>query len=70
MGPPNGERRTGDERRRMQRRESPAGHLRNALQVLFSLSSHPAISDETFELVVSATRRVMLALWEIERRQN
>lgn len=54
----------------MQRRESPAGHLRNALQVLFSLSTHPTLDDEPFELVVGATRRVMLALWEIERRRN
>lgn len=56
------------QRRRFERRETPSGHLRNAVQVLLSLSAHPRMDDDTFELIVGATRRIMLALWEIERR--
>ena len=56
------------DRRRLDRRESPSGHLRNAVQVLLSLSTHPHLDDDAFELIVGATRRIMLALWELERK--
>ncbi len=62
------DRRTGaDRRRRTERRESPGGHVRNAIQLLEFLLAEPALADRERVELAAVTRRLWLALWEIER---
>lgn len=65
--PPPVERRGGGDRRQLgNRRESPSGHIRNALQVVLSLVETGAV-----ELSLEHTlRRLHLALGEIERMEK
>jgi hypothetical protein len=66
---PSIERRTGSDRRRADRRESAAGHLRNALQILVQLSGQLDTRPEQ-ELVGSTMRRIWLALSQIENPKD
>ncbi|MGH7644834.1 MAG: hypothetical protein ACREMR_04535, partial [Gemmatimonadales bacterium] len=62
------ERRTGTDRRhRTERRESAGGHVRNAIQLLEFLLAQPGLADRERLELAAVTRRLWLALWEIER---
>lgn len=62
------DRRSGADRRRVaERRESPGGHVRNAIQLLEFLLDEPALLDRERVELAAVTRRLWLALWEIER---
>jgi hypothetical protein len=63
------ERRTDGERRRpTDRRESPAGHLRNAIQILAALADRQPEGDTTSaELIQAAIERLHQALDEVDR---
>jgi hypothetical protein len=60
------ERRSSRKRRARQRRESAAGHLRNALQVLVHLPTGRTLDPELDADLTAAIRRVWLALLEVE----
>jgi alkylhydroperoxidase family enzyme len=63
------ERRADRERRRpTDRRESPAGHLRNAIQILAALADRQPEADKTSaELIQAAIARLHQALDEVDR---
>ncbi len=63
------ERRAGTERRRpTDRRESPAGHLRNAIQILAALADRQPEGEATsVELIQAAIERLHQALDEVDR---
>lgn len=62
------DRRTGaDRRRRGERRETPTGHLRNALHVLYGIYSQEALSDEARRAIEAAAQRMWLSLVDVER---
>ena len=61
------EQRARERRSGIDRRESAPAHVRNALQVLQELASHLAGDPEATQKLTAATRRLWLALAEIER---
>lgn len=62
------ERRRGPDRRRsMERRESAAGHVRQAIQMLEHMLALQAAGKEIEECARDVTRRLWLALGEIDR---
>jgi hypothetical protein len=66
-GPGPGEGRGPGERRAGDRRESPAGHLRNALMMLDDLTRLAEANDKAHAALAGAARRMWLALAEFER---
>ena len=54
-------------RRRLERRDSAAGHLRNALQMLITMVGTHQVTGEARDTVVSVIRRIWSALGEMER---
>lgn len=65
---PSMDRRTGADRRHgTERRESPGGHVRNAIQLLEFLLAQPALRERERVELAAVARRLWLALWEIER---
>jgi len=65
------ERRRGeDRRRRIDRREGPAGHIRNALQMLTAIAYGEIIGEEASDALNGAIDRLWRALPEIDRLQE
>ena len=62
-------RETSPRRSGFDRRESAAGHIRNALQVLQEMAGQVVLDAEQKEKVESAVRRLWLAVAEVERRE-
>lgn len=58
------------ERRTRERRESPAGHLRNALMMLDDLTRLAEANDKAQSALAGAARRMWLALAEFERESH
>jgi len=58
------------ERRTRERRESPAGHLRNALMMLDDLTRLAEANDKAQNALAGAARRMWLALAEFERESH
>lgn len=51
----------------MERRESPSGHVRNAMQTLQAVLALGPDAEQLEAVVGAATKRLVLALAEIER---
>lgn len=58
------------ERRLRERRESPAGHLRNALMMLDDLTRLAESNEKAQSALAGAARRMWLALAEFERESQ
>jgi len=63
-------RRGEDRRRRIDRREGPAGHIRNALQMLTAIAYGELVGDEATNALNGAIDRLWRALPEIDRLQE
>lgn len=64
---PGAERRWNERRVRAGRRETPAGHLRNALQVLLEANAGAGAPERDGQDLDAAATRLRLAVGEIER---